>query len=142
MVICVELVVLSQLLMLCMGTTYSNVHSLNALRLGGLLAAAVNGIYAAFVLWYYRDDPAGKSPCSAALDVFGSSSGNLSLADITPVRDRLVQDYAAFGGLVVANALALGIGARFLELLLLLYYFARVYYALTRHGRGVVVLRA
>ena len=109
MVVSVEVAVLTQLLMLRAGTIYSNVHSLNAVRLGGLLTAAVNGMYAAFVLWYFRNDPAGASPCSRTPGIaaaVGSGSGSESL----DMAARLVSDYSTFFGLLAANATTIGLG--------------------------------
>ena len=60
----------------------------------------VNGLYAAFVVWYYMDDPAGAPPCAA--ESGGSGSSALAV--------RLVNDYATFFGLVTANFLAMGVG--------------------------------
>ena len=95
-VVSVELLVVSQLLLLRSGTVYSSVHSLNAIRFGGLLCAAVNGLYAAFVLWYYIDDP----PCST-----GGRGGSGSGTTVRPV-----VDYALFFGLLGANAIAIAVG--------------------------------
>ena len=55
MVASVELFVIAQLLLLWSGTTYSSVLTMNAVRLGGLLCAAINGLYALFVLIHYAD---------------------------------------------------------------------------------------
>ena len=98
-VLSVELVVLSQLAMHQHGIVYSSVHSLNSIRLGGLLCAAVNGMYALFVLYYYRDDPAGAPPCST---VGGGSGSGPAL--------QLVSDYSTFVALLAVNALAIGLG--------------------------------
>jgi hypothetical protein len=107
MVASVEVVVLAQLIMSCVGLDYSNVHSLNAIRIGGLVMAALNGLYAIFVLGRFRDDAAPV--CSmTALDsgVAGSSS---SAHSPTPV--RLVHDYSTFFGLLGINAGAVAYGA-------------------------------
>ena len=60
MVASVELFVIAQLLLLWSGTTYSSVLTMNAVRLGGLLCAAINGLYALFVLVHYADHPAAQ----------------------------------------------------------------------------------
>ena len=93
----VQLVVIGQLVLLFSGRDYSNVHSLNAIRFTGLLCGWVNGLFAVYVLWHYRDDPAGGTPCSS---VGGGGSGSGPAT-------RLVNEYGTFYGLVVANALAL-----------------------------------
>ena len=79
MVLSVELVVVGQLYMHQTGAVYSSVHSLNGLKVGGLLCAVVNGLYAAFVVY----DPAGDPPCAA--ESGGSGSFGLTV--------RLVNDY-------------------------------------------------
>ena len=96
----------------CRDTLRFALSQLNAVRFGGLLAAFVNGLYAIFVLWCYRDDPAAVTPCSNAfgMDLSGSASplGSGSSAGETL---QLVQDYAVFGGLVAVNVLAIVSGA-------------------------------
>ena len=98
MAVTVQLVVVGQLALLWSGKTYSSVHSLNAVRVAGLLCGCVNGLFAVYVLWRYQDDPAGAPPCST---IGGSSSGPTV---------RLVSDYSSFYFLVAVNALALAVG--------------------------------
>eukprot|EP01046_Picozoa_sp_COSAG06_P036627 COSAG06_NODE_4057_length_4617_cov_7.820496_1_plen_523_part_10 len=100
MVVSVQMVVISQLLLICSGTVYSSVHSLNAVRVAGLMLACVNGLFAVYTLWHYRDDPAGAAPCSTTLETSGGSGPEL----------RLVNDYSSFYGLVVVNLLTVGLG--------------------------------
>ena len=110
MVVCVLIPVLGQLLMLRAGTVYSNVHSLNAIRFGGLMAAAINSLYAVFIVWSFRDDPAGKAPCSTDLTaaIFGDSgSGSDSAFETT----QAVSSFGHFFGLLAANLVAIGSGA-------------------------------
>ena len=99
MVSCVLLMVALQLLLLASGKTYSNVHSLNSVRLGGLLCAAVNGLYAVYVVWAYRDDPAGAAPCSL------TQNSADALSDGT--QTRLVSGYGTFFGLLAVNAMTI-----------------------------------
>lgn len=101
MVVCVEVAVVSQLFMLYKGKIYSSVLTMNALRLGGLLMAAVNGAFAAFILWYYRNDPLGTVPCTD-FDATPASSGSGPLE-----QKRLVNSYAIFFGLLVVNGAAI-----------------------------------
>eukprot|EP01046_Picozoa_sp_COSAG06_P045733 COSAG06_NODE_6367_length_2964_cov_7.097382_2_plen_338_part_00 len=101
MAVSVQVVVISQLLLIYSGTVFSSVHSLNAVRVGGLMLACVNGLFAVYTVWYYQDDPAGAAPCSTLEDSGGSGSG-LEL--------RLVNDYSNFYGLVVVNMLMMGLG--------------------------------
>lgn len=103
----VLLMVALQLLLLASGKTYSCVHSLNSVRLGGLLCAAVNGLYAVYVLWAYRDDPAGAAPCSLTQSEMPADSGLPS----DGTRTQLVSDYGTFFGLLAANAAAIACGA-------------------------------
>lgn len=100
------MVVVVQLLMFMCGVDYSNVHSLNAVRFGGLLTAAADGAYAVFILWHYKDHPANAGRCSTPAGVarFGSGSE-------TPESTlRLVQDYASFWGLIAMHVLTIGLG--------------------------------
>jgi hypothetical protein len=99
MAVAVQLVVVGQLALLWSGKTYSSVHSLNAVRVAGLLCGCVNGLFAVYVLWRYHDDPAGAPPCSSVGG--GSSSGSTV---------RLVSDYSSFYLLVATNVLALAVG--------------------------------
>ena len=55
------LVVVSQLVLLRSGTVYSSVHS-QCNPITGLLCACLNGLFAIYTLWIYRDDPAGAPP--------------------------------------------------------------------------------
>eukprot|EP01043_Picozoa_sp_COSAG02_P048149 COSAG02_NODE_4698_length_5082_cov_4.415412_2_plen_1410_part_00 len=105
MVVSVQLVVVSQLLLLRNGTIYSNVLSLNAIRVAGLLCACANGMFAIFTLWIYRDDPAGASSCSRGEALGSVSSGSRQAAKV-----QLVSDYNTFYALVVANLAAVGLG--------------------------------
>lgn len=102
----VLLMVVLQLLLLASGKMYSSVHSLNSVRLAGLLCAAINGLYAVYVLWAYRDDPAGAAPCSIMQN--GTLSGVSTPNNGT--QTQLVSDYGTFFGLLVANATAIGCG--------------------------------
>jgi hypothetical protein len=98
----VQVVVISQLLLICyFGTVYSSVHSLNAVRVAGLMLACVNGLFAVYILWHYRDDPAGAAPCSTLEQSSDSGSGP---------ELRLMNDYNTFYGLVVVNLLTMGLG--------------------------------
>ena len=99
MAVAVQLVVVGQLALLWSGKTYSSVHSLNAVRVAGLLCGCVNGLFAVYVLWRYQDDPAGAPPCST---IGGGSSSGPTV--------RLVSDYSSFYFLVAVNALALAVG--------------------------------
>eukprot|EP01047_Picozoa_sp_COSAG01_P135670 COSAG01_NODE_65963_length_271_cov_1.511628_1_plen_90_part_11 len=90
MVASVEAVTLSQLIMLCCDLDFSNVHSLNAVRMGGVLAAAFNGMYATFALWHFRDDPAARPPCTMHAPnngIDGSSSSVQSTTQLQLVND-------------------------------------------------------
>ena len=84
--------------------------------------AFVIGLYAAFVVWYYRDDPAGIAPCQrhtggvvGNLALTESASGSGSGTDHGPVDPgvelQLVQSYGVFCGLLGAIAVAVGLGA-------------------------------
>ena len=145
-----QIAVWSQLAMTLSGEVYCNVHSvcttigmpgpgssharlnqgvllsvqLNAVRFGGMLLAAVNGLYAAFVLWMYHDDPAGALPCetAGAAALADSSSGSGSATAEGP-QLQLVQGYGTFFGLLVVNALAIVCGANRMPLLGLLLHF-------------------
>lgn len=99
MAVATQLVVVGQLALLWFGKAYSNVHSLNAFRVAGLLCGCVNGLFALYVLWRYQDDPAGSPPCSTAGG--GSSSGPTV---------RLVSDYSTFYLWVATNVLTLAAG--------------------------------
>eukprot|EP01043_Picozoa_sp_COSAG02_P011098 COSAG02_NODE_403_length_23058_cov_12.124134_15_plen_849_part_00 len=105
MAVSVQAVVLSQLLLLYGGTVYSSVHSLNAIRVGGLLLGCVNGLFAVFVLYHYHDDPAGAAPCST-LEADGGSAVPSYATEL-----RLVNDYGTFFALIAVNVLAVGCGA-------------------------------
>ena len=111
MVAGVELFVIAQLLLLWSGTTYSSVLTMNAVRLGGLLCAAINGLYALFVLIHYADHPAAQQACSTSPPLAAGNVGSGSDADTTL---RLVNDYTTFFGLLAANAI--GIACRALHL--------------------------
>jgi hypothetical protein len=63
------------------------------------MLACVNGLFAVYTLWHYRDDPAGAAPCSTLQDS-GGSGPELQLAN----------DYSSFYGLVVVNLLTMGLG--------------------------------
>jgi hypothetical protein len=94
-------VVLGQLWML-RRTVYSNVHSLNSIRNGGLMTAGCNGLYATFILCYYRyylDDPAGALPC----DVSSTTSFSVTGQSET-------NDYNILFGLLAANVVTLTLG--------------------------------
>jgi hypothetical protein len=109
MVASVEAVVLSQLIMLCSGLDFSNIHSLNAVRMGGVVAATLNGMYAIFALWHFRDDPAARPPCAMTAPnngIDGSSSSLQSTATL-----QLVNDYSTFFGLIGVNVGAIAYGA-------------------------------
>ena len=80
------------------------------------------GLYAAFVVWYYRDDPAGIAPCqrrtgggSSDPTLAESASGSGSGTDHGPVDPgvelQLVQSYGVFCGLLGAISVAVGLGA-------------------------------
>lgn len=81
---------------------------INAVRLGGLLCAAVNGLYALFILVHHADDPAVRPPCSRTWNF--TLEGSESSSDGTHV--RFVSDYASFFCLLGANALGIlcGVG--------------------------------
>ena len=100
MVVSVEAVVLSQLFMLRF-VPYSNVHTLNTMRVGGLLTAAVNGLYAIFVLLHYKDHPASQCLTYSGIDTSGSNSESVS---------RLVNSYTSFFGLIGANIFTITLG--------------------------------
>ena len=110
MVASVELFVIAQLLLLWSGTTYSSVLTMNAVRLGGLLCAAINGLYALFVLVHFADHPAAQQACATAPPLARSGSG--SDADTTL---RLVNDYTTFFGLLAANVIGIVCGALHLD---------------------------
>jgi hypothetical protein len=95
---------------------------INSIRLGGFGVAFLIGLYAAFVVWYYRDDPAGIAPCqrrtgggSSDPTLADSASGNGSRTDHGPVDPgvelQLVQSYGVFCGLLGAIAVPVGLGA-------------------------------
>ena len=105
MVASVELFVIAQLLLLWSGTTYSNVLTMNAVRLGGLLCAAINGLYALFVLVHFADHPAAQQACSTSPPLAGSAGSGADTAL------RLVNDYSTFFGLLAANAIGIACGA-------------------------------
>ena len=108
MVASVELFVIAQLLLLLSGTTYSSVLTMNAVRLGGLLCAAINGLYALFVLIHYADHPAAHEACSTSPPLASGSASSGSGADTAL---RLVNDYSTFFGLLAANAIGIACGA-------------------------------
>ena len=81
MVASVELFVIAQLLLLWSGTTYSSVLTMNAVRLGGLLCAAINGLYALFGLIHYADHPTAHEACSTSPPLAAGSVGSGSGAD-------------------------------------------------------------
>ena len=112
--ISVTAVLMSQLWLFHNGTVYSNVHSLNSIRFGGLLLALVNGAGAAYALWYYED----HAPCSVSRTdaVVGSTSGQLL---------RVASDYGNFIGLCAANISAIGIGACNFEISHISRYYAK-----------------
>ncbi len=111
MVASVELFVIAQLLLLWSGTTYSSVLTMNAVRLGGLLCAAINGLYALFVLVYYADHPAAQQACSTSPPLAGSAgSGSDSNTAL-----RLVNDYTTFFGLLAANVIGIACGVLHLD---------------------------
>jgi hypothetical protein len=109
MVASVEAVVLSQLIMMCCGVDFSNVHSLNAVRMAGVLAATFNGMYATFVLWHFRDDPAARPPCTMTAPNNGIDGSSSSLQSTTSL--ELVNDYSTFFGLIGVNVGAIAYGA-------------------------------
>ena len=110
MVASVEAVVLTHLIMLRVGLDYSNVHSINGIRIGGLAMAALNGLYAIFVLGRFRDDPAAAPVCSmTAIDTAAVASSSSSAHSPTPM--RLGHDYSTFFGLLGLNAGAITYGA-------------------------------
>jgi hypothetical protein len=61
----------------------------------------VNGAYAVFILWHYRNDPAASTLCSSTPPTVTAGSAS-SL--------RLVNDYSSFAGLLVANAITVVLG--------------------------------
>ena len=80
---------------------------MNAIRLGGLLCAGADGLYALYVLVHYADDPAGQPPCrrfNSTNAQFGVGSGS----DGTSL--RLVNDYTTFFCLLLVNALGIACG--------------------------------
>ena len=64
-----QVVVLSQLAMILSGKNFSNILSMNAIRLGGLLTAAANGFYAVVVVYNYSDDPRAATACTTLPDM-------------------------------------------------------------------------
>jgi len=112
MVASVELFVIAQLLLLWSGTTYSSVLTMNAVRLGGLLCAAINGLYALFVLVHFADHPAAQQACSKSAPLTAGSAGSGSDADTAL---RLVNDYTTFFGLLAANVIGIACGALHLD---------------------------
>ena len=86
-------------------SAYSSVLTMNAVRLGGLLCACFNGLYALFVLLHYADHPATHEACSTSPPLGSSGSG-------TDVAIRLVNDYTTFFGLVAGNVLGMACGAQ------------------------------
>ena len=107
----VELFVIAQLLLLWSGTTYSSVLTMNAVRLGGLLCAAINGLYALFVLVHHADHPAAQQACSTLPPLAGGGGGVGSDATDADTALRLVNDYTTFFGLLAANAIGIACGA-------------------------------
>eukprot|EP01043_Picozoa_sp_COSAG02_P048930 COSAG02_NODE_4862_length_4889_cov_9.381628_3_plen_898_part_00 len=105
LLLCVEVVVLCQLAVMLSGRAYSNVHSMNSIRRAGLLCAAFNSTYAALIVWVYRDDIRGGDTCITMQQAIEVNSGDKNL-------DTLVQGYGAFVGLVLVNAIAVGMGIR------------------------------
>eukprot|EP01043_Picozoa_sp_COSAG02_P028713 COSAG02_NODE_1753_length_11053_cov_5.509129_7_plen_903_part_00 len=105
LLLCVEVVVLCQLAVMLSGRAYSNVHSLNSIRSAGLLCAAFNSMYAALIVWVYRDDIRGGDTCFTMQQAIEVNSGDKNL-------NTLVQGYGAFVGLLLVNAIAVGMGIR------------------------------
>ena len=113
MVVSMELAVVMQLVLLRSGIVYSSVLQMNAIRQGGLVCAAVNGLYALYVLHHYADDPAAGPTCAtsyAALSQGGSASGNSASGSSTG-STQLVSDYTTFFCLLAVNGLCLIYGA-------------------------------
>ena len=106
-----ELVVMMQLAVLRTGIDYSSVLKMNAIRQGGLVCAAMNGLYALYILQHFSDDPAVESTCATSYDAFklgenDSSAGSRSSSGST----RLVADYSTFFGLLAVNFLGVAYG--------------------------------
>ena len=108
MVASVELFVIVQLMLLWSGTIYSSVLTMNAVRLGGLLCAAINGLYGLFVLIHFADHPAAQQACSTSPPLAAGSAGSGSDSDTAL---RLVNDYTTFFGLLAANVIGIACGA-------------------------------
>jgi hypothetical protein len=71
MVASIEISVLFQLILTTYDRDYTSVLTLNAVRVGGLAMASINGFYASFVVYYY-----GASP--------GSSTGACVVSETAP----------------------------------------------------------
>ena len=75
---------------------------MNVVRVCGLAAAGVNGLFASFVVFYYRDSPLATRPCERA-DAQSSESG-------TGLEERPRTTYAMFWMLVIINAAVVALG--------------------------------
>eukprot|EP01043_Picozoa_sp_COSAG02_P046142 COSAG02_NODE_4290_length_5544_cov_4.972452_5_plen_99_part_00 len=69
---------------------------MNVLRLSGLVLASVNGFFALIVLWTFRDDPAGGSPCFTRDAALASSESDHN-------QGQIVASYTTFATWVLAN---------------------------------------
>ena len=102
-----EMVVILQLTVLLRShIVYSSVLQMNAVRQGGLVCAAMNGIYALYVLHHFGDDHPTCATSSAALLGQGGSASGSSGASA-----RLVSDYTTFFCLLAVNGLGVLYGA-------------------------------
>ena len=109
-------IILVQLALIVWDRDYTSVLVLNAVRVGGLGMATVNGIFAAFVTFLYSD-AASRTACQVLSDSGSSESGSSDILAVEIEENATFaagdssqpgprRSYGVFLGLIAANALA------------------------------------